>query len=56
MGRLGFEHADRVLAGDSPEPRLLPTEVVLRGSTAAPGAQTLPGEHLPIASPVAANA
>jgi LacI family transcriptional regulator len=56
MGRFGFEHADRVLAGDTPEPRLLPTEVVLRGSTAAPGTHALPGEHLVVATPVAASA
>ena len=42
MGRLGFEHADRVLAGDAPEPRVLPTEVVLRGSTSAPAMSTRP--------------
>jgi LacI family transcriptional regulator, galactose operon repressor len=34
MGRRGFEHADRLLAGDQPDRQLLPTEVVLRGSTA----------------------
>ncbi|HET7029714.1 MAG TPA: LacI family DNA-binding transcriptional regulator [Candidatus Limnocylindrales bacterium] len=37
LGRLGFEEADRRLAGGTSEPRRLPTEVVLRGSTAAPG-------------------
>ena len=36
MGRLGFEHADRLLAGDQPDRQRLPTEVVLRDSTAAP--------------------
>jgi LacI family transcriptional regulator len=36
LGRLGFEHADRRLAGEQPEPRRLPTTVVLRESTAAP--------------------
>jgi len=36
LGRRGFEHADRTLAGGHPERVLLPTEVVLRGSTAAP--------------------
>jgi LacI family transcriptional regulator len=56
MGRLGFEHADRLLAGDTPQPRLLPTEVVLRGSTAAPGAHALPGEHRLVATSVAASA
>jgi LacI family transcriptional regulator len=33
LGRLGFEQADRRLAGDIVEPIHLPTEVVLRGST-----------------------
>jgi LacI family transcriptional regulator len=41
LGRRGFEHADRVLAGDEPEPQLLPTEVVLRESTAPPPAAAL---------------
>lgn len=36
MGRRGFEHADRLLAGDRPDRQRLPTEVILRGSTAAP--------------------
>jgi LacI family transcriptional regulator len=36
MGRRGFEHADRLLAGDEPERHVLPTEVVLRDSTGAP--------------------
>jgi DNA-binding LacI/PurR family transcriptional regulator len=36
LGRRGFEHVDRVLAGDTPPPLRLPTEVVLRDSTAAP--------------------
>jgi LacI family transcriptional regulator len=36
LGRLGFEDADRRLAGEKPEPRRLPTEVVLRDSTGAP--------------------
>ncbi len=36
MGRLGFEQADRMLAGEAAAPVRLPTEVVLRGSTAAP--------------------
>jgi len=42
MGRRGFEHADRVLAGAQPERQVLPTEVVLRESTASPAARTLP--------------
>jgi LacI family transcriptional regulator len=36
LGRLGFEQADRILAGDEPAPIRLPTAVVLRESTAAP--------------------
>ena len=36
LGRLGFEQAGRRLAGEDPAPRLLPTEVILRGSTAPP--------------------
>jgi LacI family transcriptional regulator len=36
MGRRGFAFADRLLAGDQPEPVLLPTEVILRESTASP--------------------
>ena len=35
MGRLGFEHATGVLAGSEPIRAVLPTEVVLRDSTAA---------------------
>jgi LacI family transcriptional regulator, galactose operon repressor len=42
MGRLGFMHADRMLDGERIEPRLLPTEVILRGSTAAPSSRALP--------------
>lgn len=42
MGRLGFVQADRMLMGDRPEPQLLPTEVVLRGSTAGPAAAAMP--------------
>ena len=33
MGRRGFEHADRVLSGEEAAPELMPTEVILRGST-----------------------
>ncbi len=36
MGRRGFEHADRLLAGERPARQRLPTEVLLRDSTAAP--------------------
>ena len=34
LGRRGFEHAVGLLAGDEPVPQVLPTEVVLRDSTA----------------------
>jgi LacI family transcriptional regulator len=36
MGRLGFEHANAMLSGDEPDHQVLPFEVVLRDSTAAP--------------------
>jgi LacI family transcriptional regulator len=36
MGRLGFEHANRALAGDDPVRQVLPFEVIMRDSTAAP--------------------
>ena len=36
MGRRGFRQADRLLAGERPAGEILATEVVLRGSTAAP--------------------
>jgi LacI family transcriptional regulator len=36
MGRRGFAHATGVLAGGEPAREVLPIEVVLRGSTAAP--------------------
>ena len=36
MGRLGFLHAGRLLAGETSEPELLPTRLGLRASTAAP--------------------
>jgi LacI family transcriptional regulator len=34
LGRLGFQHADAMLAGGQPPPVRLPTTVILRGSTA----------------------
>lgn len=37
LGRRGFELAIRQIAGDRPEPELLPTEVVMRDSTGVPG-------------------
>ena len=42
MGRRGFEHADRLLAGGESTPEVLPTEVVMRESTAAPPSVALP--------------
>ncbi|HET9615029.1 MAG TPA: hypothetical protein VFP22_09465, partial [Candidatus Limnocylindrales bacterium] len=42
LGRLGFEQADRRLAGEEPAPRLLDTEVVLRGSTGVPASIGVP--------------
>jgi hypothetical protein len=36
MGRRGFAHATGVLAGGVPVREVLPTEVILRDSTAAP--------------------
>jgi LacI family transcriptional regulator len=43
MGRRGFEYADRMLGGVAEAaPDTLPTEVVLRASTAAPAAEPLP--------------
>ena len=42
LGRRGFEHAERVLEGEDPGPELLPTTVVLRGSTAGPPTDPLP--------------
>jgi len=42
LGRRGFEQADRRLAGEAPDRVVLPTEVILRGSTAPPGAGAVP--------------
>jgi DNA-binding LacI/PurR family transcriptional regulator len=39
MGRRGFEAAIRVLDGEEVEPVLLPTQVILRDSTAAPASR-----------------
>ncbi|HLO34639.1 MAG TPA: LacI family DNA-binding transcriptional regulator [Candidatus Deferrimicrobium sp.] len=49
MGRLGFAWAERRLAGDEAAAQLMPTTVVLRGSTAPPRATTrprLPGRQI----------
>jgi LacI family transcriptional regulator len=42
LGRRGFEHADRMLAGGRPAHEVLPTEVVLRASTGAPAPVAIP--------------
>ncbi len=42
IGRRGFEFAEALLAGRSPEPTVLPTELVLRDSTAPPPVMALP--------------
>jgi LacI family transcriptional regulator len=46
MGRRGFAYAEAVLAGNNPSPFPMPTTVVLRDSTAAPGPTPL-GGHQP---------
>lgn len=43
IGRRGYEFAAEVHAGRHPEPVVLPSELVMRDSTAAPPAKTLPG-------------
>jgi LacI family transcriptional regulator len=45
IGRRGFAFAERVLAGGRPRREVLPTELVLRGSTAPRPAHALPGVH-----------
>jgi len=50
LGRHGFDQAERRLAGELPEPVLLPTEVVLRGSTAAPPGPAARGTGAEIAA------
>ena len=41
IGRQGFAHAQRLLDGAQPQPVVVPTEVVLRESTAPPSTRTL---------------
>ena len=43
LGRLGYVHAGRVLEGVEAEHEVLPTELVMRGSTGRPAAVALPG-------------
>jgi LacI family transcriptional regulator len=43
LGRLGFKHADRLLAGDRPERMVVPTRIVMRASTAPPATSTSGG-------------
>ena len=42
IGRRGFDFAERQLAGEKPHPEILPTELVMRESTASPPASALP--------------
>jgi len=42
LGYLGFRHAERALAGHRPRRRTLPTEVILRESTAPPAGSRRP--------------
>ena len=56
MGRRGFEHADRLLAGGEPDRHVLPTEVVLRDSTGTPPVLALPVGGAGRATPSAASA
>lgn len=48
MGRRGFQHAGRMLAGETPEAELFPTRLVLRGSTGP-----APAVPLRVGAPVA---
>ena len=45
LGRLGYVHAGRVLDGVKAEHVVLPTELVMRGSTGRPPAVALPNAH-----------
>ena len=45
IGRRSFGWAEGVLAGGQPDPEVLPTELVLRGSTSPAPAAALPGRH-----------
>lgn len=50
LGRRGFEDAERQRAGEPVAPVVLPTEIVLRGSTAAPRSDALPFAQSPVAA------
>jgi Transcriptional regulators len=56
MGHRGFEFAERLHAGSRPERQVLPTEVVMRDSTAASPALALPGKHQRSAPAMVASA
>jgi DNA-binding LacI/PurR family transcriptional regulator len=56
IGRRGFEFAERVRAGGRPRREVLPTELVLRGSTAVRSARALPGRHAGTAATAAVGA
>ncbi|HET7027275.1 MAG TPA: LacI family DNA-binding transcriptional regulator [Candidatus Limnocylindrales bacterium] len=49
IGRRGFAFAERTLAGERPEPEVLPTRLVMRGSTALAPATALVGRGAPTA-------
>jgi LacI family transcriptional regulator len=52
MGRRGFQHADRVLSGQDAPPEVMPTQVVLRGSTGlapADASTPAPSQTVPVA-------
>jgi len=55
IGRLGFAYAERLLAGDRPDAQTVPTELVLRASTAPAPAWPLPGRHARTAGPASAT-
>jgi LacI family transcriptional regulator len=55
IGRRGFGFAEEMLTGGEPVAEVLPTELVLRGSTAAAPAAALPGAHAIDAPTVAAG-
>jgi LacI family transcriptional regulator len=56
LGQRGFELAERLLAGRRPRRQVLPTEVVLRDSTAKPPAVPLPVGRTLAAEPMGATA